>query len=130
MSTLNFYQNNVRPYLLNLLIRDTDFLTNTKKTFQSAPFANHNLTNASTAGIKFNVVDISQFPAITHTDYLFFTKIIQVHFRPHMLFLSLYAFSPDRFPNTITGCEYFAAFSSVTFYPRGCALAYTSRIRL
>lgn len=106
MSTLNFYQNNVRSYLLNLLIRNTDFLSDSEKSFQSAPFADHNLTNASAAGIKLNVIDISQLPAITHTDYLLLAKIIQIHFRPHMLFLSLYAFFSNRFPNIITGCEF------------------------
>ena len=151
MSTSNFNQNKIRPYLPDLLIWYAYFLSHTKKTFQTTSLSYNNLTDASAAWVKFQIINITEFFAVPYTNHFFATKIIQIHGFHLVFFINICIFFqneatlinfsfrsfahvicillPKKQKNTEKSLH-FSVFLYVLYYLLGCAFAYTSRIRL
>ena len=89
MSTLNFNQNKIRPYLLYLLRRYTYLLSHSEKTFQTASLSHNNLTDASAARVKLQIIYITEFFTVPYTNHFFTTKIIQIHGFHLFFFISI-----------------------------------------
>lgn len=67
-STANVNQNDVRPYLADILKRDHNIRFTVQKAQNPVIARNHDLTNASAAWVKFQVAHLSQLLAILYVD--------------------------------------------------------------
>lgn len=67
-STADVNQNDVRPYLADILKRDYNIRFTVQKAQNPVIARNHDLTDASAARVKFQIAHLSQLLAILYVD--------------------------------------------------------------
>ena len=82
-------QNNVRPYLPDVLIGNDDIRLTIQKAQHFAAARHHNFADAAAALIEFQITDLSQLFAVSYVNHILAFKLRKKHFlrRPFVFFM-------------------------------------------